>query len=398
MTAWLLSVALAGPVDLEAARARAQELAVAVGRAEAEAQRRRGVSWQSVSGTLPQVELFANASTGQGLTSFGFERPVAVQAGAGVTGSWTLVSPSAWAGAVAARHSVRGAEALLAWARVTARRDATVAVADLWAAQQELVAWQRAASDADEALQAVEGLVAAGLRPTADAARSRAVAAQLVAEEVAAEGRVVGSCARLQALLREEVSGRCEPVEVPEVSAAAGEGAHPAVVAAEQALAAARAERSSAMLDRGPTLGATGTAAHYVAGDADGFGWSAGLEATLPLISGGAGHGALVGATAARDDAALALEAQQLDLAAATVQAEASLQAARAALDALEQAEAAAEEALTLVDARYREGLEGLEAWVAARRARDDAVVALARGRGAWLAALAEVESVRGVR
>jgi hypothetical protein len=50
------------------------------------------------------------------------------------------------------------------------------------------------------------------------------------------------------------------------------------------------------------------------------------------------------------------------------------------------------------VDARYRQGLEGLEAWLAARRTRDETVVALARGRGAWLAAVAELEGVRGVR
>ncbi len=393
----LLLLSLAHGVELDEVRLRAREVAVEVARAEAEAQRRRGLTWQASSGALPQVSLFATASTGQGLTSFGFDRPVRLQAGVGVNGSWTLVAPGSWAGAVAARHSTRGAEALLDWARVQARRDGTVAVAELWAAQQERLAWQRAEDDARNALVGVQELVTAGLRPPADRARSEAVVAQLQAERVAAEGRLVGRCARLQALLRDEVSGQCTDVVVPELVVTEASGAHPALVAAEEALAAARSSHTSVVMGRVPTVAATGTAAHYLADDRDGFGWSAGVQATLPVLSGGAGAGAMVSASAARDDAALALEAQQLDLSAALVEAEAAHDAARADLDALTRAEAAASEALDLVDARYRQGLEGLEAWLAARRSRDEAAAALARGRGAHLAALAELEAVRGV-
>lgn len=394
----LLLCCLAHGVELDEVRVRATEVAIEVARAEAETQRRRGLTWQASSGSLPQIDLFASGSTGQGLTSFGFERPVQVQAGVGVNGSWTLVDPGGWAGAVAARHSRLGADALLDWARVTARRDATAAVAELWAAQEEQRAWARAREDAAKALEAVEALVAAELRPSADAARSRALAAQTEAEHVAAEGRLAGRCARLHALLRDDVRAPCSDVVVPELTVAETQGVHPALVAAREALAASRAELSRAVLDRVPTVGANGTAAHYVAGDANGFGWSAGVQATLPLVSGGAGEGGRREAVAGRDDALLALEAQQLELAAATVEAEASWEAARSALAALAQAEEAAEEALTLTDARYRQGLEGVEAWIAARRSRDDAIVAHARGRGAWLLALAELEAVRGVR
>ncbi len=391
---WLM---LAHGVELDDVRARATDVAIGVARADAEAHRRRGLTWQATSGTLPQVNLFANASTGQGLTAFGFERPVQLQAAAGVTGTWTLVAPGTWAGAVAARHSRRGADALLDWSRVMARRDATVAVAELWAAQGERVAWTRAAEDAQRALSAVDELVAAGLRPPADAARTRAVALQAEAQRVAAEGRVAGRCARLHALLRDPPSSACTDVVVPELEVGSAEGTHPALVAAEEALQAARAGLSKAVLDRTPTVGANGTAAHYVAGDANGFGWSAGVQATLPVLSGGAGEGGRVAALAARDDAALAYEAQQLELDAARIEAEAGHDAARAALDALSQADAAAEEALQLTDARYRQGLERVEAWVAARRARDEAAAAHARGRAAWLVAVAELEAVRGV-
>ena len=87
----LLLCSLAHGVELDEVRARATEVAIEVARAEAETQRRRGLTWQASSGSLPQIDLFASGSTGQGLTSFGFERPVQVQAGVGVNGSWTLV-------------------------------------------------------------------------------------------------------------------------------------------------------------------------------------------------------------------------------------------------------------------------------------------------------------------
>ncbi|MCB9674450.1 MAG: TolC family protein [Alphaproteobacteria bacterium] len=393
----MIWVCAALAMDLDTARARATERAIEVARAEADASAARGATWMAASGGLPSVQLFASATTGAGLTQFGFERPVRVQVGAGVTGSWTLVAPGDWAAADAARHSAKGSRAMLDWARVVARRDATLAVAAVWAAQAELGAWEEAATDAEKAADGVKSLVETGLRPPADAARTRATAAALRARAIDARGRVAGRCAELQALLREPVTGECS-LDVPSVDApAAGEGAHPALVAAEEGLRAAKAARTGALLDRGPTVTATGTAAQYIAGDAKGLGWSAGIDARLPVVSGGQGIGANQVAAARRDDAELALEAQQLSLEAAGIAAEARWQASGATVEALEVSAAAAEEALALVEARYREGLEGLEAWLGARRARDEANVALALGRADRLRALAEVESVRGI-
>ncbi|MEZ4318739.1 MAG: TolC family protein [Myxococcota bacterium] len=390
-------LASAWALDLDAARSRATEHAMDVARAEADAAEARGNTWTSVSGALPNVQLFASASTGAGLTSFGFERPVSTQLGAGVTGTWTLLAPGRWAAADAARHSAKGSRALLDWARVMARRDATLAVADLWAAEIELEAWEAAATDAEQAAQGVQSLVVSGLRPSADGARTRATAAALRARAVEARGLVAGRCAALQALLRDPVSGTCE-LETPVVDAPReGEGEHPALTAAQEALRAAKAARTGALLDRTPVVTATGTAAQYVAGSASGIGWSAGVDARLPVFSGGAGIGSTQVAAARRDDAELALEAQQLALEVADIATGARWEAATTGLAALEESAQAAEEALTLVDARYREGLDGLEGWLAARRARDEASVALAQGRAEQLRALAERESVRGV-
>ena len=393
----IFAFTLAFAVDLDATRQRVVDHAVEVARAEARAAEARGATWQAASGALPQVELFASGSRGAGLTSFGFERPVATQAGAGVRGSWQLLAPGSWAATDAARHSALGARALRDWARVTARRDATVAVAELWVAQDEAAAWSAAVDDATEALDAVQSLVDAGLRPPADAARARADRASLSARAASAEGEVAGRCARVRALLREPVAASCDAVVVGELLPAESSAQHPALVAAEEAVAAARGARTSALLDRGPTLEATGTAAHYLAGDASGFGWSAGLEAQLPLVSGGAGIGSNQSARARADDATLALEAQQRDLDAARVDTEARFVAAQTSLEAQHAALAAAEEALALVAARYEQGLDGLESWLSARRARDEARAGLAQARGAHLAALAELESVRGV-
>ncbi len=393
--------AVAGePVDLDLARGRATEAALDVARADAEAARARGSTLQTLSGALPTVSLFATASTGAGLTSFGFERPVQTQLGAGAQGSWTLLAPGTWAATDAARHSARGSRALVDWARVGARRDATVAVADLWSAIEQERAWTAATEDAERAAEAVSSLVESGLRPSSDAARTQANLASLRARAVEAGGLVTGRCAALQSLMRIEIDGEC-PLTPPAAEDATGpvdsSGEHPALVAAEEALSAAKSARVAAILDRAPTITANGTVAQYVAGDASGVGWNAGIQATLPLISGGAGLGSNQVAAAQKDDATLALEAQQRDLTAARIAAEARYRAATAGLEALTASFEAAEEALVLVDGRYREGLVGLEPWLSARRDRDEARVALAEGRAEQLRALAELESVRGV-
>lgn len=390
-------MATAFALDLEEARSRATEGAIEVARAEARSRQARGQRLAALSGSLPQVELFAAGSVGKGLTQFGFERPVASQLGLGVTGSWTLIDPSGWAAADAAAHSARGDRALLDWARVTARRDATLAVAALWSAQGELAAWDEAVVDARKARAGIVSLVDSGLRPPADGARAEADLATLEAQRTGARAAVVQRCAELQALLRVPVDGVCS-LDSPEVSVA-GEtpGDHPALVAAEEALRAARSARGSTLLDHAPTVSATGTVGQYYAGDNSGIGWSAGVDARLPVFGSGGRLGADRLARAAKDDAELALEAQERGLAAARVTAEARWEAASAGLEARTKALEAAEVALGLVQERYARGLEGLEAWSTARRARDEARVTLAQARAEKLTALAELESVRGV-
>jgi outer membrane protein TolC len=393
----MIWVAMAFGVELEATRRTAVDAAIAVAVAEAEQRAASGRAWSATAGTLPQIDLFASASTGAGLTSFGFERPVATQLGAGVTGRWALVDPGGWSGALAAHHTQRGQRALVDWARVMARQEATVAFGALWQATAEEKAWQEAATDAQEAAAGLEELVSAGLRPPADGFRARSQAAQLEAFAEEARGAVVGRCAELQALVRTEVTGTCALVE-PEVGPpGTGPEEHPALVAAAAALQAAKAQRASALLARGPRVDATGTLAQYVAGGQEGVGWSAGVEATLPVVSGGDGIGTNRTAVADQRAAKLALERQELDLAAATLAAEAAHRAAIRSLEAQQTALDAAVEALARVEARYREGLEGIEAWQSARRTRDEARVAVARGQVAVLLAVAEVEAVRGV-
>lgn len=397
MIALLIALVAAGPVDLDTARQRAVDRAITVARAEEQADAARGRTWLAASGALPDVSLFANASTGAGLTSFGFERPVRTQTAVGLTGTWTVIAPGSWAAAVAARHTVLGRDAMVAWARVDARQAATVAIADLWAAEAVATALNDSADDAERGAGAVRSLVDSGLRPPADLARTQATAASLRARAATAEGQVVGACARLQALLRDTPDGRCA-LAAPEVAEPqTAPGTHPALVAAQQALASAQASRTQAILERGPTVTGTGTVGRYSAGDGKGVGWSAGVQANLPLLSGGAGLGNNRVAVSLRDDAALAFEDQTLSLDAAAVAAEARFRAATIGLDALSLADDAAEQAMDLIDGRYGEGLVDLEGWLSARRDRDEARVALAEGRAERLRALAQLESVRGV-
>lgn len=394
---WWLLAALAFGVDLDSAREQAVARAIAVEQAQAEVDRAEGTFWVARSGALPSVELFASTSTGAGLTSFGFDRPVRTQAAFGATGSWTLIAPETWASGTAARHSMKGQRAMLDWSRVSARRDATVAVAELWAAQEVAAALSASVDDAERALAAVQSRVDNGLRPPADAARSEAVVASLRARAIQAEGEVAASCAALFSLLRQDVPQTCSLVSPERQEPLTSDTRHPALVAADEALAAAQAARSAAIYGRLPTVSVTGTVGEYFAGDQNGLGWSAGAQASVPLVSGGAGVGDNAVAVAVRERARLAVEGEERRLQAARVAAQARYDAADASMTALSSSVRAADAALQMVDSRYTEGLESLDVWLGARRERDDARVALAQGRAATLMALAELESVSGV-
>ncbi len=394
---WWLLATLAFGVDLDSTREQATARAIAVEQAQADVDRAEGIFWVARSGALPTVELFASASTGAGLTSFGFDRPVRTQAALGATGRWTLLAPASWASGTAARHSMKGQRAMLDWSRVTARREATVAVAELWAAQEIASSLAASVEDAERAMAAVQSRADSGLRPPADAARSVATTASLRARSIQANGEVAASCAAVYALLRRDGPSTCSLVSPSGQEPRREEGRHPALVAADEALAAAQATRVAAVYDRLPTVTVTGTAGDYFAGDRNGFGWSAGAEARVPLVSGGAGVGDNAVAVAVRERARLAVEDEERRLTAARVAGQARYEAADASVTALKSSVVAANAALRLVDARYSEGLESLDVWLGARRERDDARIALAQGQAATLVALAELESVNGV-
>jgi outer membrane protein len=394
---WWLLATLAFGMDLDSAREQAVAHAIAVEQAQADVDRAEGTFWVARSGALPSVELFASTSTGAGLTSFGFDRPVRIQAAVGATGRWTLVAPASWASGTAARHSLKGQRAMLDWSRVTARREATIGIAELWAAQEIASSLADSVTDAEQAMAAVQSRVDSGLRPPAEAARSQATTASLRARSIQATGEVAAACAGLYALLRQDVPDSCSLVSPTWQAPRAEEGRHPGLVAADEALAAAQASRAAAAYDRLPTVAITGTAGDYFAGDRNGFGWSAGAEARMPLVSGGSGVGENTVAVAVRQRARLAVEDEERRLAAARVAAKARYDSADASVVALQSSVEAADAALRLVDARYSEGLESLDVWLGARRERDDARVALAQGQAATLAAVAELESVNGV-
>jgi outer membrane protein TolC len=395
--------ASASALTLDEARALAAERAVEVQRQAASAEVASGAALEALADNLPTIAAFGSVNTGAGFTSFGIARPPSTQIGGGLSGSWLVLSPSGWAAAAAARRSARGEVALLDWARATARRDATVAYAEALAAEETLAARQRAAADAARAAEGVASLAAAGVRPDADRARAQATAAALAADEVAVAGEVAARCAALQSLLGLDIDGRCELEAVAWDEPAAGGGPHPAVIAAEEALGAARAARQSTMLARAPSLSAEGSAGEYVAvqpdvGTVSGTGWNAQLRLDVPLAASGGGVGRLRQARGAQSAAEAALEAQERALGLARIAAEARFESAAAAAGAREDAVRAADEALALVDARYRQGLEDLEAWLLARRDRDESLVAMAAARAEVGRALAEVEAVRGVR
>ncbi|MCB9761365.1 MAG: TolC family protein [Alphaproteobacteria bacterium] len=385
-------------LDLGEARRVAAERSLAVERARADADAAAGDAGVVLAGSLPSVVGFADASTGAGLTAFGFPRPIQNQLGVGLTASWTLVDPGGWAAASAARRTARGQSAMVDWAMVDARRAATSTYAAALAASEEVAALRVAWEDAREAADAVASLAEAGLRPPADAAQARAAAAVLHSRLLEAEGRAGARCAELQGLIRAEVNGRCALDPVQWAPALEGPAEHPALVAAREALGAAEATRTAAVLDRAPTVSASATGAQYaVTGGESGPGWSASVGVDVPIVAGGAGAREIQADRARVRAAEAALDDQRQALDVARVSAELRLQAARAGLEAREEALTAAQAALELVDERYANELEDITAWLAARQARDNAAVALAQAQAELGAALAEVEAARGV-
>lgn len=387
----------AAPLTLTEARAVASEQAVAVERARALADAASADAWAATAGALPSVTGFASASTGAGFTAFGFERPVTTQLGLGAQGSWALLSPADWAAARAARRGAVGQEAMVRWAMVEARRDATAAFAATLAAQRQEDALVSATENARDNLSAVSELVAAGLRRPVDESLARSEMTAREADRLAASWTAQARCAELMALLRGEVGAPCELLGPAWSEPVDGPAAHPALQAAEAALSEAAALRGQSVVSLLPSVSANGVAAWYAADDGGGPGWSAGLEMSAPLTTSGAGRAGVQIAAARERVAALALEEQERSLRVALVSAEARHDAALSALDARRAALEAAREAASLSDEGYREGFVSQTALLAARQARDAAAVALTRAEAELGIALGELEAARGV-
>ncbi|MEN0063510.1 MAG: TolC family protein [Myxococcota bacterium] len=391
-------------IDLGEARRASAQRAIGVQRQQAALDRARGERLASLANTLPQVRLFAAATTASGPNLIG--RFTSRQLQGGITGSWRLVDPSSWGAAAAARSTVRGETALLDWTRAMARRDATVAFASAVSAVEVAAALREAEEDALEASDGIRSLADAGLRPRADAVQAQALAASLTAERVAAEGEIGATCAALQAQMGVTVDGHCD-LDAPETwpEPVTSDVVHPAIRSAEAALTAARRARGASVAQLAPTIVGTAEASQGVgtaevgdnALDLGGLSLSAGLRAEVPLMASGATVAAMQQATAERGAAEVALDEQQRLLDSGRVAAEARYQAALASVDASTQSLLAAREALVLVEARYEQGLTDLTTLLEARRTRDRALVALAVARAEQGRALGELEVNRGV-
>jgi|GEM_PF-1756647 len=387
-------------LSLDEARSRAQRNALQVALARWDHESARGDVAQWTGAALPSVAGFADLTTGAGLTPSGFSRPTASLFAVGLRGSVRLFDPATWAAATAARRTLRGEEATVEWTRARARQQATDLYATVLLEQEIAGALDEARQSADEDASAVQELVAAGLRPASDAARTRADAMDLGARAIEARGRMVAACAGLQDLMAVDIDGDCALVPLlTDPTPAEASGTHPALVAAQEAVSAARAGQISAVGAQLPTVEAEGTVAHYeVPGAQGGVGWSVGVGVDVPLRVVAEGRGELIGAAAARGAAEASLAGQERAIEAASIAAQAEWDAASAAVIAREGAVDAAAAALLLVQERYRAGLEDVSSLLDARRAGIDAQVGLLRANARRWSALAAVEAARGVR
>lgn len=385
------------PLTLEQVRASVEReaLSVALARWDREAAKADVARWTGAA--LPSVTGFVTLNAGGGLLPQGFPRPVAWQGGVGVRGTVRVLDPSTWAAAAAARRSLRGQIATVSWARVQARQRATELYATVVLEQEVASALQVALRSAEEDRAAVAELVAAGLRPKSDEARTEADVANLTARQVEALGRAVEACVALQDLMASEIDGACPVVRGDLGPPDDGPNTHPALVAAEEAVAAAKAGQASAVGAQLPTITADGQVAQYATPNGGGPGWGVGVSVDVPLRVLNEGRGELMDAAAARGRAEESLDGQARALDAARVAAEARLKAANAAMAARERAVDASSAALRQVQERYRAGLANVSALLDARRADVDAQVGLLRAEAERWAAVAAVEAARGV-
>lgn len=397
-TLGILAAVGAESTSLEQVRARAVQEALGVLAAEASRDQAVGQATSAIEGALPAVEGFAQVTTGQGLTGFGFVRPVSTQIGIGGSLSWRVIDVASWLRASSARTDVRRSEAAADWARVDARREATARYAVALGVQEETEALRRVAARSQAVADAVGERVQAGLVPDIDGLRARSDAAVAQAAVAQAEGRLAAACAELQSLLDEAITGACRLEPVSWGTPAEGPAQHPSLRAFALALDASRASSQASGAALGPVLSASGTAAHYIvpASDTQGFGWNVGATLSVPL-PGASSVGARQVAVAQQTAAEVALEAQRRALEVQRVTSERQLRAAQEALAAQETSLEASREARDRAEVLYRAGEISLTDLLDAERAWAASLRAVATAKAAVGAALADTEAARGV-
>jgi outer membrane protein TolC len=230
-----------------------------------------------------------------------------------------LVVPSAWYEVRAARSGARAADAQAAAVRAQLRAGLAQAAHGARAAEEVVIASERALEIAAEHARSAERSVAAGVAAPLDALRAKT-------EQVRREGDLVRARAELDRarLALGILLGREAPVRVavPDAVPAPGAGPDPAdalarrpeVRAQREQVDAAQAQVDATWARLAPQVSATGTAfaanVPYPTGDKDG--WRATVDLTWPLFDGGLREARRRQARAQLAGARAAEEAQRL--------------------------------------------------------------------------------------
>ncbi len=415
----LLPLALAAEprrLTVDEAMALLEQENPALARARAQVQQAEGARVSALSGALPtlaatgsytrnnkEVELALGdlmealaMLTGQPLSSDAPDnmvlQPLDSLSGA-ITLKVPLLAPSSWASAAGAGDSLAASEANLA-AQVASVRSAALQAFWSEAAAEALVEASAASVERARSLaESAERALRAGTGTQLSVLQAQTELARREGDLIAARGAL--SKARLSA---GGLLGLDEPVIVtlgepqgagtldPDALVATGLERRPEVDAAEAALQAARAQRTSAWLAYAPSLsaGATAFASNVAYSTGEKTGWKASLDLSWPLVAGGARLGATQRADGALHEAEAGLASARLQVS----------QQVRGAVDdlrtATERAEAA-ERQLALAEEGARVAQRSLEAGVTDTATVLDALDRLDRARAAQIEARARL-------
>lgn len=237
-----------------------------------------------------------------------------------------LLVPNGWFDVAAARKAGDAAEATAGAARAQVRALFAQAAFGARAAEEIVIASERAVENASELARSAERRVAAGTAPPLDALRARTEAVRRESDLARARAELERARLGLGILLGREGAVRVTvPAEPPpaeeETSARSPEGLVSEALASRPELAAQRAQVEaaearirSAWARLAPQLSASGSAfasdVAYPTGEKDG--WRATLDLSWPIYDGGLRHGGRREAEARLAGARAAAEAQRL--------------------------------------------------------------------------------------